>query len=88
MVMNGGVDHALEVLPPSEFASGIAGFRYFGLAEVAAVLETASAANLGWERFNLRYAALVPADDTIVEAFHRKYCASPEAFAPLRSANA
>lgn len=71
LVMNGGVDHAIEVLAPSEVASGIAGFRYFGLVEVAAVLEIASASNLGWERFNSRYAALIPADDIIVEAFHR-----------------
>lgn len=88
MIMNGGVDNALEVLPPSEVAAGIAACRYFGLAEAAAVLETASAANLGWERFNSRYAALIPADDTIVEAFHRKHRASPEAFAPSGSANA
>lgn len=88
MIMNGGVDHALEVLPALEFAAGIAGFRYFGLAEVAAVLEAASAADLGWERFNLRYAALIPADDTIVDAFRQKYHASPEVFAPPGSANA
>jgi len=88
MVMNGGVDHALDVLPPSEVAAGIAGFRYFGLAEVAAVLEAASASNLDREFFDLKYAALIPADDIVVDAFHRKYRASPDAFAPLGSANA
>jgi hypothetical protein len=88
MIMNGGVDHALEVLSPPDFAAGIAAFRYFGLGEVAAVLEAATASGMGWERFNATYAALVPADDTIVEAFHQKYRAFPEVFAPLVSANA
>ena len=32
LAMNGGIEHALEILSPAEFDAAIAGFRYFDLA--------------------------------------------------------
>ena len=88
MVMNGGIDHAVEALTAGEFAAGIAGFRYFDLLEVASVLEAAIVADVSWELLNSKYGALVPEDGTLVRAFARKYLASPAAFAPLGRVNA
>lgn len=88
MVMNGGIDHAIEVLATAEFAAGIAGFRYFDLVEVASVLEAATVADMGWGLLNSKYGALVPEDAILVRAFERKYLASPAAFAPLGGVNA
>jgi len=83
MIMNGGIDHVLEVLDVGELAAGIAGFHYFGLAEAASVLEAATEADIGLELLSSKYAVLIPEDDTIVSAFEKKYVASPDVFAAL-----
>ena len=88
MIMNGGLDHALEVLDSDEWAAGIAAFCYFGLSEAASVLETATEAKLGLELLNSKYWALIPEDGTLVAAFEKKYFASPDVFAPLQVENA
>lgn len=88
MVMNGGFDHALEVLDADEWAAGIAGFHYFGLTEVASVLEAATSAELGLEMLNSKYGALIPEDGKLVAAFEKKYLTSPDVFASLEAENA
>ena len=86
MIMNGGVYHALEALSAAEFADGIAGFRYFGLCEVANVLDAASIADMGWDLFDAKYGTLIPDDGVLSQAFEQKYTAFPNAFAPLERA--
>jgi len=41
LAMNGGLVHSLEVLGPARCAAAVEGFRYFGLAEMAALIERA-----------------------------------------------
>ena len=88
MIMNGGLDHALEALDPGELAAGIAGFRYFGLTEAASVLEAANVADIGRELLSSKYGALVPDDGTLMSAFEEKYVASPDVFASPQGWNA
>lgn len=88
MIMNGSVHHALEVLGSAKFAGGVAGFRYFGFDEVAALLDAATVADVGWELFDKRYGACIADDGVLVRAFEKRYAASPNAFAPLQRANA
>jgi hypothetical protein len=42
LVMNGGVVHAVECLGPERLSRCCAGYVYFGLAEIAALLEAAA----------------------------------------------
>ena len=39
LAMNGGVLHAVESLPPDELAARVNGYRYFGFADAASILE-------------------------------------------------
>ncbi len=84
--MNGGIGHAFDVLTPEELTLGIRGYRYFGFAEVAAMLERA--AELSEEQQELldpKYWDLVPADSSLGAAFEAVFQATPERFAPLSS---
>jgi hypothetical protein len=84
MAMNGGIDHAIEVLSSEEYTSALKGFRYFGLEQAAALLEKATGATqLQLEQLNAEYGAVVPSDGTLVHAFQVKLLSSPEAFAPV-----
>src|SRR3546814_2272427 len=57
MAMNGGIDHAVEVLTPLEFSAALAGFRYFGLVRIAELLESIGAfgTEVQAERLNKEY---------------------------------
>ncbi len=82
MVMNGGVDHALEALNEAQYRSAVEGFRYFGLEEAAAVLEEAKdATELQLEQYTVQYGAIVPDDSTLTHAFQLKLLSSPQDFA-------
>jgi hypothetical protein len=84
IAMNGGIDHAIEVLGKDEYASALNGFYYFGLDHAAAVLERAKGATeLQLEQLDAEYGAVVPSDSTLVHAFQVKLLSSPEAFAPV-----
>jgi len=85
MVMNGGVDHAAEVLSSEEFESALEGFLYFGFDALARLLESANGpiTETEVEQLNTKYAAAVPNDGTLVHAFHVKLLAAPESFAPV-----
>jgi hypothetical protein len=84
MVMNGGVDHALDVLDSTEIMAGVVGFRYYGFHEVADLLEdVAPGANSDFQEVNEAYWELVPMDSTLSDAFEEKFLRSPEVFAPL-----
>jgi hypothetical protein len=82
--MNGGVLHAVEVVSEAELQSSCAGFRFFGFAEVAELLEAAS--NEEWmgegeERFNRIYGTLVD-DEAIGDRFRRHIGGNRELYAP------
>lgn len=87
MAMNGGIDHALEVLTPLEFSAALSGFRYFGLNRVAELLEGIgeSVTEARAEKLHKEYGVAVPSDGTLVHAFRLKLLASPEAFSPVEA---
>ena len=80
MVMNGGVDHAFEVLSKEQYAAAVQGFRYFGLYDAAAVLERATEES-DIAKLNAEYGNAAN-DGKLAHAFRLKLMASPEAFAP------
>ena len=84
IVMNGGVDHALEVLSRAELMAAIAGYRYFGFDVVALLLEQAdavSASDAGV--LNSSYWREISGDAAIAGAFRQKLLSLPDAFAPV-----
>jgi hypothetical protein len=85
LIVNGGVEHALEVLSVEEVRAAIAGFDFFGLAEVSRLLAAALDQGLGDapEEADSRYGHLVQNDDVIVERFQTVFRSSPEKFSPL-----
>jgi hypothetical protein len=87
MVMNGGVEHAIEVLSPAEMTTASDGFRFFGLDEIACLLEEVVERGLKDEQesenADLRYGEVIPDDDTIVARFHSLFVSSPASFSPL-----
>lgn len=83
--MNGGVLHAVESLKSAEFARGVAGYRYFGLDQVADLLADA-AANPHVpreEELDRAYGRFIPSDQTLAAAFKERFRDRPQAFAPL-----
>ena len=89
LVMNGGVEHALEVLSPAELEAAIAGFRYFTLDAVADLLAEASRGfsdDAEVEEVERRYGILISEDAVIGNRFEAVFALSPTAFAPVRRA--
>ena len=85
MAMNGGLDHAVDVLSAEQFHAAIDGFRYFGLIEMAVMLSHAISANdEELERLDTEYGKLVPTDSTLGNAFEETFRVSPDAFSPLK----
>jgi hypothetical protein len=91
--MNGGVLHAVESLSPTQLDAAIDGYRYFGMEEALQVLRAAriesdsqsltlDAAGQLERDLDSRYAACVPTDDTIVQAFEERFRSDRTAFAP------
>jgi len=86
MVMNGGVDHLLEVLSTAELQAAARGYRFFGFNDVASVLATVMASRGGdLDEATRRYSFLVPTDGVIVERFHAVLESSPDTFAPAEN---
>lgn len=88
MVMNGGVTHCHESLEPGTVDEAIAGYRWFGLGDVADLLESTGAhcrSNDLDEAASLAaddsYNQFVPADEVIASAFRERLRTTPEAFA-------
>src|SRR6185295_1996960 len=71
MIMSGGLDHALDVLTPEDFASAASGFRYLQLSDVAELVELAQGAPTDdlLEELDVRYSALIPRDQVIGDQF-------------------
>ena len=95
MAMNGGLVHACEGLEADELARAVAGYRFFGLEEVADLVEDVArrakdldpddteAAEQLEEEANQRFFALVPDDETVARAFEAHLRDHPEAYAPI-----
>lgn len=85
LVMSGGLDHALDVLTPEDFASAADGFRYLRLSEVAELVEQAHDAAGDddlLEELDARYSALIPRDQVIGDQFEDLLQQRPNDFAP------
>jgi hypothetical protein len=89
--MNGGVFHGVEFLNSAQFRAAQAGYRYFGLAEIAALMTEArdlidSGEDIGeFERsFGQRYAAALPNDSALVKRFEDRYADDPHDFDPVQ----
>lgn len=84
LIMNGGVEHALECMSQSQLLAALGGYRYFGLERAAHALEMAAQTS-GADSNDLDepYWRAVPDDAAIVAAFTAKLLSNPAAFAPL-----
>jgi len=84
MIMSGGLDHALDVLTPEDFASAASGFRYLQLSDVAELVELAQGAPTDdlLEQLDARYSALIPRDQVISDQFKALLQQRPDDFAP------
>jgi hypothetical protein len=83
MIMSGGLDHALDVLTPEDFASAASGFRYLQLSDVAELVELAQGAPTDdlLEQRDARYNALIPRDQVISDQFEALLQQRPDDFA-------
>lgn len=94
--MNNGLLHAVtDALTEDELDRALAGYRYFGLDDLAALVASVrtDALHAGEddpglgdrleEEADRRYAAVVPDDETLARAFEAHFERSPESFAPL-----
>jgi hypothetical protein len=82
LVMNGGVEHSLEVLGRGRFSAAVSGFRYFGFTDVAALLASAAASSDVGQSYDAAYGRAIPDDAAIVRAFENSIATNPDAFAP------
>lgn len=84
MIMSGGLDHALDVLTPEDFAAAASGFRYLQLSGVAELLELAQDALADdlLQQLDARYSSLIPRDQVISDQFEALLQERPDDFAP------
>ncbi len=90
IAMNGGVLHALELFGSDRLEGAELGYRFFGLEDVADLLnEAKSISKTGddldlWEaELDRRYGAIVPDDSTLVARFEMIFRRNPSEFAPI-----
>jgi len=84
--VTGGLRHAAAFLSTEEFYAGVAGYRYFGLDELVALLEAAKLCGTDESTLELldeRYRELVPGDEVLVSAFEAHYRNLSGDFAPF-----
>ena len=94
MAMNGGLVHACEGLEADELSRAVAGYRFFGLDEVADLVSAVAqrVADLdpadadAAERLEIdsdqRFYELVPDDESVARAFEAHVREHPDAYAP------
>lgn len=84
MVMNGGVQHAVEALAENDLRNAIAGFRFFQLVEAACLLERAAVVTpLDEDTLDHQYTKIIPNDSFLFQCFVAKLQHSPEVFAAV-----
>lgn len=83
--MNGGVFHAVQFLGREQLRLSCEGYIYFGLSEVAAVLDAAATSQEAEETeiaFNKAYWAHAGDDAVLLERFERDFAAHPDRYSP------
>ena len=87
--MNGGVHHAVDSLSDGELEAAVAGYGYFGLGNVASLLQEVAAdlAHHEWtdaaeDRANARYNEMVPDDRYLYGRLQAAIRDDPSPFAP------
>ncbi len=89
MIMNGGIDHALNVVSEEDYYNGMLGYRYFNFSNVVNLLEKArNVPESELENIDEDYENIVTDDDVLVRAFKSKINLSPNDFSPLVKSNA
>jgi|GEM_PF-1034655 len=83
LVMNGGVEHAIDALDAHELEAAATGFRFFSFENVASFLEESSRGVVDEEIADETYAQMIACDAVLVNRFEECLKASPESFAPL-----
>jgi len=81
--MNGGVDHAVETLDHAQLIASAHGYLYFGLVELAAILQRSAVEDEAINLLDAEYDRSVPDDSALVKAFEAKLRSSPDDFSPL-----
>jgi hypothetical protein len=84
MIMSGGLDHALDILTPDDFAAAASGFRYLQLSDVAELVDQAKGTPSDGQLQDLdtRYNTLIPRDQVILDRFGALLQQRPDDFAP------
>jgi len=81
--MNGGMDHAVETLGHTQLAASARGYLYFGLVELAGLLQRSAIEPDAIDLLDAEYDRSVPDDSALVHAFKAKLRSSPNDFSPL-----
>jgi len=88
--MNGGVLHAVECLVAEELDAACRGYAYYGFDAIPDLLRYAASipdddprAEIEEARLDADYAAVIPSDETLANAFAADFEAHPDAYAPL-----
>jgi hypothetical protein len=90
MVHNGGPNHAADGCEPAELAAAAAAARYFGVEDLAAVIEELPAAASGYEeediemRLTRKYHEVLQDYGPLEAGIAARYVATPQDFDPLR----
>jgi hypothetical protein len=91
LAMNGGVLHAVEVMTAEELSCAEAGYRYYGLDDVASllfrarvILEAADDLGSHEQPLDSEYAQMIPSDSSLAARFEKRLKSSPSDFGPLR----
>lgn len=95
LTMNGGLLNSVDQAPPEQLEAAEAGYRWLHLDAAADVVATVrrevetgaldddDRADALEVRADEEYAAVVPTDQTLVDAFLKRWREDPEAFAPV-----
>jgi len=88
--MNGGVLHSVELLTSEQLQASSEGFRYYGLAPIAALIDDAArAVRVGEdldeleEKLDQSYSEHIPTDATLSAAFEKDFAEHPENYQPI-----
>lgn len=85
MVRNGGPNHAADSCDPAELAAAAAAARYFGMADLAAVIDELPAAaedDDADDRLSDTYYRLAPDSERLTDALAARHATAPEDFQP------
>jgi hypothetical protein len=83
-ICNGGVWHAVDSMSPDQLATASDAYGFFGLPEVAELLQTPpDASEAEFDIAERRYGELIPTDDVLVDRFKTVFAASRDLFASV-----